>query len=274
MRAVSSISILAFVLAACGGSSSDPTTRTVTPTSAQLGSTSVGATLNAARSVITVDVNGTPTPETVNPALTQGTFLGGATLGGPDNTLISYVSETDASRAHVTLYSISGAVAHAGSFARLTPTELPLTGSATFTGDYVGTFIEPDTGRIAFSFGTVGDLMLSADFAAATIDGEITNRRIVGLTSGTEFTATDVADVTLMVTPITENGGFSGTATGGDLIAGSSGTGLPLDSNTDAGTFRGLIAGSTGTEAVGALDIAHSIAGDTLNEIGSFAAGH
>ncbi len=135
-------------------------------------------------------------------------------------------------------------------FRRFVETELPSGGSAAFSGNYASFLVNSD---LEF-FGAVdGDFALTADFANASISGQITNRVGIG------FTATDIV---LAPTAITSAGAFTGAATGGDIVG---------QTVTSGGSYSGLIVGSNGTDVVGGLVLGHQFGLDQLSEIGGFA---
>ena len=140
--------------------------------------------------------------------------------------------------------------------ARLSDTQLPSDGSATFVGDYAA-FLARD---LNFNFILKGDAVFTADFGRNTISGEITNRA-----DSSEPLAT-YADIVLAPAAIV-NGGFAGTARGGE------GTGV-LATTVEPGGYSGLFTGADGQEIVGGLVIAHDtvLSGDRLTEHGAFIA--
>ncbi len=166
-------------------------------------------------------------------------------------------------------------------FSRLTETTLPLTGSATFEGDYISMIVPndleavtPDIERLAIS----GDITLNADFASALISGDITDRRFVDLLpDGEEITngiilveeisfPDQIADISLVSTAIDDTGAFTGVASAGEsLVDGSNVT-------TEDGIFSGLIAGADASEAVGSVSLTHTFEDQTFTELGSFIA--
>jgi len=135
-------------------------------------------------------------------------------------------------------------------FRRDVETELPSGGSATYFGAYASFIVNSD---LEF-FGAVdGNFELTADFANASISGQITNRVGIG------FTATDVV---LAPTAITSAGAFSGATTGGSIVG---------QTVSSGGNYSGLIVGNNGTDVVGGLVVSHQFGLDQLSEIGGFA---
>lgn len=145
-----------------------------------------------------------------------------------------------------------------GEYGRLSDTELPETGSATFTGQYVGEIAILPNYNLGASFtGDVepitGDVELIADFDGNEISGAITNRAQSGRTPD---------DVILHSTSI-QNGGFSGRTSGGILVpAGSANT-------ASDGTYSGMFVAADGQEIVGGVQIEHQ-SGNTRIESGVF----
>ena len=141
-------------------------------------------------------------------------------------------------------------------YARLSDTQLPSDGSATFAGDYAA-IVERD---LNFNFFVKGAATVSADFDTNTISGEITNR-----TDSAEPRAT-FADIVLAPAAIVD-GRFAGIAGGG------AGTGV-LGTTVQPGNYAGLFTGVTGQEIVGGVVISHEtvVTRTPLTEYGAFIA--
>lgn len=257
-------------LTACGGTSTETVIELLTAEDVA-GLVAVNVRANAAGTQLILDTDAGVLTADVDPALAEGTYVGGFTEN-PDDAALAYLSEGDASSAGLGLYFIDGGAGDdetgtAVAFTRTQDSILPQTGNATLNGHYVGALLSP-TGETVMALGFVGDMELTANFADATMSGEMTNRTFISLASKDEYVASSVEDIQFEVTGITETGSFLGTTTGGALT---------LDANvgtTSPGTYRGLIAGEGGTEAVGAVQIDHDLDGDAFVELGSFAVGH
>lgn len=135
---------------------------------------------------------------------------------------------------------VLGGVAGAA-FGRLTDTEMPDNGSATYTGSYEG--VLGDSGDYEpYNILVIGDVEMTADFDTNNISGTISNRLQFG-------DGDTLDDVTLNMTSI-ENGGFIGKTSGGDF-PGASGS-------PSQGEYSGMFVGANGQEIVGGLLIEHT----------------
>lgn len=133
-------------------------------------------------------------------------------------------------------------------FERLGSTEMPTSGTATYAGDYIGTFdaIERFKGLTYVK----GAVTLEADFAGANVSGRITDRIDTG---GDLFT-----DITLESAAIAD-GGFQGDISGGLIIADD--FIKPFDT-----VYQGLFVGANAEEVVGGLTLRHQ--NQVLDEFG------
>lgn len=140
---------------------------------------------------------------------------------------------------------------------RIEDTEMPTSGTASFSGDYTGFLVNPVDHTLAAFFS--GQANLEANFGDMTIDGIINDRIMFG-----PIPETTSDDVELSKTVITGTGSFVGVATGGAVrFPGAS---------SSPGLYSGLIVGSDGQEVVGDLLIPHFIDGGPFEEIGIFEA--
>lgn len=135
-------------------------------------------------------------------------------------------------------------------YRRLTETTLPVSGTATFQGDYVG--VEYNDSDFGTNRGVQGDLEMSADFSDMTISGIISNRSYdhVAAIAGAPAHVIAGSDITLATTDITDTASFAGMAADGHRT----------------GTYEGLVAGETGNEVAGAVVIGNG----TETEMGVF----
>jgi len=171
-------------------------------------------------------------------------------------------------------------------FARLTETTMPLTGGATYEGDYASILLANDPAnpnidpeRLAIE----GIVTLNADFANSVISGDITDRRFVDLEAEEEDQNEGLAELVLEVdeievdpdfisgislaeTAIDETGAFAGVASAEPSVVDG------IDVTTENGVFTGLIAGTTANEAVGAVTVTHTLGEETFTEVGTFIA--
>jgi len=196
-----------------------------------------------------------------------GTFV--KVFDGDDGYTIAFVSTGEGTVAGGTSFADGGDFFTGAFFARTAESDMPTTGSATFTGDYVGMLVAEDTQASAFGAGFTGTASLTVDFEDATVSGSITDRSLVSLITDDDFPDTSVADVTLVGTTLSETGSFTGQVTGGAYSSGTSTSAVAPTS-----TYSGLIGGPAADEAVGAVEMTHILDSNNTLEIGAFAAGH
>ena len=155
-------------------------------------------------------------------------------------------------------------------YARLGPTDLPLTGTARYDGGYAATFNVVDAasqerGVIGVISGTA---TLTADLANKTVEGNITNRAYYPSNTGTISIANVPANLRLQPATIDANGRFAGVTSG----TGFNPTTAAGAWNPGTGTYEGAISGATGKEIIGAATTQWTNVGDpnTYNERGIF----
>ena len=122
---------------------------------------------------------------------------------------------------------------------RLETTNLPTSGTASFSGDYSGVFYGNEDEKSVWYDNIAGDVTLDANFSNGMVYGSMTNR------SGGYA---DQNDVALSVSSIS-NGAFSGTASGG---GGGSPNGIYVVSD---GTYEGMFTGADASEVIGSINI-------------------
>lgn len=219
--------------------------------------------------------------------------LGGGDDGPDVQLALAFVGGTDAVTSSVGVLlsldpqEISGpediTFTAGAAFARLTETTMPLTGSATYEGDYASILLANDPAnpnvnpeRLAIE----GIATLNADFANSVISGDITDRRfvdfeieeeeqngvIVEVAVADNEDIISISDIVLAETAIDEAGAFAGVASADPSIVDG------LDVTTANGVFSGLIGGDTGNEAVGAVAVTHTFDEETFTEVGTFIA--
>lgn len=247
----------AVILSACGTTS--PAVD-LAPVTQQIGSDFTELTFDSNGGLTGVSINGMPQILSQDSGGDHGVvkaFAGGSTVFaaiGDTGDSYFYASATNGT------VSAHGTVA----YVRKNTTSMPTTGSASYTGDYAG-FLRLDgapTNNVTYRIR--GDLNLSADFAANSVSGGISNR--VFHVPGTNALAAGntTADVTLAAAPIDANGAFTGATSGGIITNAATWT-------PPVGTYSGLISGATGNEVVGGLSIAHFSPGlGAFTEIGGF----
>lgn len=144
------------------------------------------------------------------------------------------------------------------SFARTGETELPLTGTAQFNGDYAGF---TTTRRIN------GKAQLDVDFASETVSGRITDRIFRQRGDNVADVVNPLSIIVLEETSLSADGAFQGVTGGGQIVNGQALW------NPATGSYEGLIGGSVGQEAVGAVTLTHRApSGATFGEVGGFLA--
>ncbi|WP_067733418.1 transferrin-binding protein-like solute binding protein, partial [Novosphingobium naphthalenivorans] len=142
--------------------------------------------------------------------------------------------------------------------------DMPTTGSATYSGNAVGYVVDPSS---ASAYGTAGrfygDATLTANFAGNSLSGSITNNTVYSVGDAQETLAIGgMNDIALSAT-ISGNT-YSGTATAG------SGTGNVFDIAGATGTLNGAFYGTAAAETGGTFSLEGGTNGVTV--IGSFGA--
>ena len=160
----------------------------------------------------------------------------------------------------VVIYSggTAGNVLNVASFGRIGPTELPLSGTAQFNGNYAGF---TTTRRVN------GKARLDVDFAGEVIEGRITDRIFRLRPDNVADVVNPLSTLILERTSLNADGTFQGVTGGGQIVNGQ------LLWNPATGSFAGLIGGATGNEVVGTVAITHRApSGATFDEVGGFLA--
>lgn len=156
-------------------------------------------------------------------------------------------------------------------FGRAVPTSVPVSGTATYEGNYVGILYNESDLDIQPIGGFEGDVTLNADFDKAEIYGTITDR--VYLFPYNQVAKGNIVrnhDVHFSVGQIDSTGAFSGSVVGGgyDTVSG-------VGDSVASGTFSGIVSGDSGQEIVGGLLLNHVYKNDpsfVLQERGVFVA--
>lgn len=152
----------------------------------------------------------------------------------------------------------AGNVGHLATFQRVGETQLPLTGSARYSGDYAGF---TTTRRIN------GTAKLDVDFAGGTVGGRITDRLFRQRPDNVADVVNPLSDVILEVTSLRNDGSFLGKTGGGQIVNGQ------ILWNPATGSYAGLIGGAEGQEIVGTLTLVHRAPnGGEFEEVGGFLA--
>ncbi|MBI5918412.1 MAG: transferrin-binding protein-like solute binding protein [Nitrosomonadales bacterium] len=139
---------------------------------------------------------------------------------------------------------------------------MPVVGTASYTGKSSGSVIAI-TGATATQYALSGNISLTADFAASTVAGNITNISAVNNTTGVAVAAGSFNNVAL-------SGTISGNAFNGTATAGAAPVGVNPASITAgaSGTVAGHFYGPAANEAAGVWGMSTS----TVQAAGSFGA--
>lgn len=260
--------ILAFAglvtLSACGGGGTSPNqTATFNAAAGHRGDARGEIALNSAGDKIKVDIDGATATLDVGSATAAGTFRAG--YQGGTESILAFVSETDASRAGLANYRTSGVSNNTAQFERLRTTEVPTQGSASATGDYVGLL----TGNGGFRAGRItGDATVTANFTEGTVRGRVTDRTYGSAINGGAIASVQFGDLALNRTDLNQNGRFSGSVQGGGFTVNG------VAATVNSAGYSGLVAGASGDEIVGAVEIDTTYNGSAFTEYGVFATGH
>ncbi len=263
-------------LAACGGSSTPVETTRTAPATAAINpmtptvTNTVAVNYDTATSMFAFTANTVAATELAEePGRNNGRLLSFADPGA-DEYAFAYQSGNSIAAVMATQGNIgqpSGTGAYGGlTYRRTGAATVPLTGSATYTGDYAGYLRRDLTGpNDDILYRVNGDVSLTAGFASNLVNGTITNREMRNRINNTIVAAVPVADVTLQNANLDNNLAFSGNATGGEVtVAGWT---------ASPGIYSGVIAGPDGAnETVGAVAINHLNGAIAHTEIGIFSA--
>ena len=272
MKHVLIISLPLCVLTACsgggGGTATAPTVVTVPALSQTAGDTEVAVEVSPGGDTITVTKSGGPEATSTLSAPDVGTYR--TVFDDVGDYTFAFVSTGDGSVAGGATYEDGAEQTHGVFYERIGDTDLPTTGSATFTGDYLAMLIDPATGGTLIGAGITGNASLTVDFAESTVSGEITDRGVYSLVSGDPFGSVSGVDpMMLELTSLSATGTFIGDASGGAITSGMS-----VSTISASSFYSGLVAGADAGEAVGAVSALHTLGLEQFLEIGTFAAGH
>ncbi len=160
----------------------------------------------------------------------------------------------------IVIYSggTAGNVQSLASYGRTGPTELPLSGDATFNGEYAGF---TSTRRIN------GKARLDVSFARGTFSGRITDRVFRQRPDNVADVVNPLSMLILEETSLNADGSFQGVTGGGQIVNGQ------VLWNPANGSYVGLIGGATCSEAVRTVNVPHRApSGGSFDEIGGFLA--
>jgi len=218
---------------------------------------------------VTVALHGTTISSTVRrPSLDNGNFA--AFDNGASPTAFGHFGTTASGNMSAAVAVQSSPYDVATTYARTGSVSMPTTGSATFTGKYVGNYRGSQLSMVT------GDATLSVDFGAGTISGAIINRQFGTISNGAVVPPNTLPwppsppegtmnDITLNSATIDSTGAFSGTISGGTDMYG----GTVFFSN---GTYEGLIGGggSSPNEVVGSISRDDGMSTGSHTEYGVF----
>ncbi len=249
-------------LAACGGTTA--TTVDLAPVSQSVGPDTMVLTFASNGDVNELSANGIPLI-LLTLANDSGASHGNiSAIKSPADTIFASGARIDDTFLWVS--ATHGDTAPHGSavYARIVPTSMPTTGSAAYTGDYTGFLRQNGTPTNDVTNRIRGSMHLTADFAANSVSGAITNRLLTTIITNTPDVGNLTTNVTLGAAPIDATGAFTGATTGGILVNAATWT-------PPVGTYSGLISGPTGNAVVGGVSIAHFSPGlGAFTEIGGF----
>lgn len=253
-------------LAACGGSGTptteEPTTRTAEAFDDDVISTSLPSTITVDYSQATDQFTFAEDGNAVNGLVRREAQDNGMVLGFQDvsDELFGYAYRSNNGLVAAIGGDDTGLDFRGATIERFGEAEVPLTGAATFTGDYAGLIGRPtpigDVDDVRYLIN--GDATLSADFADNTVVGTITNRTVREEDNTSAGFSAD--DMTLNSTTLDDDIRFLGVATGGEIAGGSSSNGSYV------GSINGLA-----EEALGILTINQNFNGLDNIEWGIFA---
>ena len=256
-RVIAFLSLSVLALAGCGGSNSAASS--VAPVSVGAAETSMGAVpstvtldFDEVTDVLTLTDGTTTVAMAADDEFDVPGFTGYYGFASSDN--FGNLGETSSGSGRVaTISSPDEDLEVAGTFLeRVGETLVPLTGTATHTGNYVA--YVSDALTLTAVFLVTGGAELNVDFADASVDGTITDRTTV-------FTNENLADLVLQKGSI-DAGAFSGTTIGGEFEGSSS--------RVAPGDYVGLLTGADAEEAVAGVQINHNVSGTSLVETGAF----
>ncbi|WP_299664900.1 hypothetical protein [uncultured Ruegeria sp.] len=206
-----------------------------------------GSDVELANDLLVAEVNGFKTYRAEgNVAIA----LRAATSSGGGSAMIVYSRSGD--------YDVQGV-----EFERLANSEIPVTGTATYQGQYAGIIGSPESGA---NFIIQGDAEIETNFNDAQVSGRISNRTLANADPGNTFILNDIV---LHEGEINPDGTFIGIGVTGGQIVGDT---LDPGSTTTTGSYSGAIVGPSGNEVVGGVTINHDYQNVDLIETGAFTA--
>lgn len=142
---------------------------------------------------------------------------------------------------------------------------IPLAGTATYSGDYVG-MLTLGSGTLNPNYTSnyvTGDVSITADFGNEVLDGRISNR--TAYRTATDSEVFDLADVTLRRLALTggrSNAPYGGGTTGGTIQA----SGYTPQNSTISGSWNAAASGDTAEAITGSVFINHAYTGTTRDQ--------
>ncbi|WP_299664897.1 hypothetical protein [uncultured Ruegeria sp.] len=220
------------------------------------------ATYDASTDTLKLDLRGAPVDLTRNNFLPNINGFDQFQAAGAEASALRGTTASGSGSAMIVFSRANAHDIHGVEYERLTPGGIPVTGTATYQGEYVGLITSTSAGA---AFVVQGDATLETDFDSGSVNGRVSNRSQVVSGSDNGFFMNDLA---LRDGSISGNGEFRGTVTGGQAIGDTFFSG----SSTTTGSYGGAIVGATGNEAVGGVVIDHEFEGVTMTETGAFVA--
>ena len=240
------------------GGEETPTSVTIpgpTTTNDALSGSIITAEFDEGSQVFTLTALGLDTQLARFPTADFGAMLAMRDAAGVHN---AYFAQGDGSKIIIYSGGLAGSVRNLASFGRIGATELPLIGSAQFNGDYAGF---TSTRRIN------GRAQIDVDFKAATLSGRITQRIFRQRPDNLADVVNPLSMLVLEQTALKTDGTFGGETGGGQIVNGQELW------NPAAGSFTGLIGGTSAGEVVGTVNVTHRTpSGGSFEEVGGFLA--
>lgn len=259
LRMISSLSTIA-LLAACGGGETGPDTVSFAPVTVENGDNfSVETRTNGANRQVFVGNSAPLALLTPNSDKNQTVFR---SFTNSIDTRQLYEADSDFGTVSVYATTNVAGATTAGASAESFGGIRPESGSASYSGEYVGFLTRNDTQSVI-----VGTVNLDADFGSNAIDGSITGRERFLTSDGTK--AGDMLDVDLGSHSLLNGArGPGGIATGGALGR----TTVYVPESPVAGSWNVVLGGDNAAAAGGTVQIEHDYFNADFVENGGFAA--
>jgi hypothetical protein len=126
--------------------------------------------------------------------------------------------------------------------------DMPGSGTATYTGAYNGRAFSGQTGSTYGMGNTDGSVSMTADFAAGNVRGRVDNYRAVTYDGNGNVASSSPMNASISFSGTVSGNTFSGTAAPTQI-----GTDTPISGSTTSGNLQGGFFGPQAAEAAGAL---------------------